>query len=143
MFLRTVSATMIPALAVPISLAATCGMIYLFGFSINNMTLLALTLSVGFVVDDAIVMLENIVRHIEGGMRPYEAALKGSREIGFIRNEFNPSYPVDGDTDDKTKHDTRRKAFERGEDWALDNSHIGTHELNGRQMVWLIKGIGQ
>jgi HAE1 family hydrophobic/amphiphilic exporter-1 len=83
MFLRTVSATMIPALAVPISLAATCGMVYLFGFSINNMTLLALTLSVGFVVDDAIVMLENIVRHIEGGMRPYEAALKGSREIGF------------------------------------------------------------
>ena len=56
---------------------------YVFGFSINNMTLLALTLSVGFVVDDAIVMLENIVRHIEGGMRPFEAALKGSREIGF------------------------------------------------------------
>ena len=56
---------------------------YAFDFSINNMTLLALTLSVGFVVDDAIVMLENIVRHIEGGMRPFEAALKGSREIGF------------------------------------------------------------
>ena len=56
---------------------------YAFGFSINNMTLLALTLAVGFVVDDAIVMLENIVRHIEGGMRPFEAALKGSREIGF------------------------------------------------------------
>ncbi len=56
---------------------------YLFGYSINNMTLLALTLSVGFVVDDAIVMLENIVRHIEGGMQPFEAALKGSREIGF------------------------------------------------------------
>lgn len=83
MFLRTVSATIIPALAVPISLVATCGAIYFFGFSINNMTLLALTLSVGFVVDDAIVMLENIVRHIEGGMRPYEAALKGAREIGF------------------------------------------------------------
>jgi HAE1 family hydrophobic/amphiphilic exporter-1 len=83
MFLRTVSATIIPALAVPISLIATCGLIYCFGFSINNMTLLALTLSVGFVVDDAIVMLENIVRHIEGGMRPYEAALKGAREIGF------------------------------------------------------------
>ncbi|MGZ3411685.1 MAG: efflux RND transporter permease subunit [Xanthobacteraceae bacterium] len=83
MFLRTVSATIIPALAVPISLIATCGAIYFFGFSINNMTLLALTLSVGFVVDDAIVMLENIVRHIEGGMRPYEAALKGAREIGF------------------------------------------------------------
>jgi hypothetical protein len=60
-----------------------------------------------------------------------------------IRKEFNPSYPVDGDTDDKTKHDTRRKAFERGEDWALGNSHIGTRETNGRQMVWLIKGIGQ
>jgi HAE1 family hydrophobic/amphiphilic exporter-1 len=83
MFLRTVSATLIPALAVPVSLVATCGVIYFLGFSINNMTLLALTLSVGFVVDDAIVMLENIVRHIEGGMRPFEAALKGSREIGF------------------------------------------------------------
>ena len=83
MFLRTVSATIIPALAVPVSLVATCGVIYFLGFSINNMTLLALTLSVGFVVDDAIVMLENIVRHIEGGMRPYEAALKGAREIGF------------------------------------------------------------
>ena len=65
------------------SLIGTCAAMYAFGFSINNMTLLALTLSVGFVVDDAIVMLENIVRHIEGGMRPFEAALKGSREIGF------------------------------------------------------------
>jgi HAE1 family hydrophobic/amphiphilic exporter-1 len=83
LFLRSVSATVIPALAVPISLIATCAAMYAFGFSINNMTLLALTLSVGFVVDDAIVMLENIVRHIEGGMRPFEAALKGSREIGF------------------------------------------------------------
>jgi HAE1 family hydrophobic/amphiphilic exporter-1 len=83
LFLRSVSATLIPALAVPISLIATCGAMYAFGFSINNMTLLALTLSVGFVVDDAIVMLENIVRHIEGGMRPFEAALKGAREIGF------------------------------------------------------------
>ncbi len=83
LFLRKVSATIIPALAVPISLIATCAAMYAFGFSINNMTMLALTLSVGFVVDDAIVMLENIVRHIEGGMRPFEAALKGSREIGF------------------------------------------------------------
>ncbi len=83
LFLRSVSATLIPALAVPISLVATFAAMYFFGFSINNMTLLALTLSVGFVVDDAIVMLENIVRHIEGGMRPFEAALKGSREIGF------------------------------------------------------------
>ena len=83
LFLRKVSATIIPALAVPVSLIGTCAAMYLFNFSINNMTLLALTLSVGFVVDDAIVMLENIVRHIEGGMRPFEAALKGSREIGF------------------------------------------------------------
>jgi hydrophobic/amphiphilic exporter-1 (mainly G- bacteria), HAE1 family len=83
LFLRSASATAIPALAVPISLIATCAAMYMFGYSINNMTLLALTLSVGFVVDDAIVMLENIVRHIEGGMRPFEAALKGSREIGF------------------------------------------------------------
>ena len=83
LFLRSASATIIPSLAVPISLIATCAFMYAFNFSINNMTLLALTLSVGFVVDDAIVMLENIVRHIEGGMRPFEAALKGSREIGF------------------------------------------------------------
>jgi hydrophobic/amphiphilic exporter-1 (mainly G- bacteria), HAE1 family len=83
LFLRSASATIIPALAVPVSLIATCGAMYAFGFSINNMTLLALTLSVGFVVDDAIVMLENIMRHVEGGMRPFEAALKGAREIGF------------------------------------------------------------
>jgi HAE1 family hydrophobic/amphiphilic exporter-1 len=83
LFLRSVSATIIPGLAVPVSLIGTCAMMYALGFSINNMTLLALTLSVGFVVDDAIVMLENIVRHIENGMQPFEAALKGSREIGF------------------------------------------------------------
>ena len=83
LFLRKLSATIIPALAVPVSLIGTCAAMYAFGFSINNMTLLALTLSVGFVVDDAIVMLENIVRHVEGGMRPFEAALKGSRKIGF------------------------------------------------------------
>jgi HAE1 family hydrophobic/amphiphilic exporter-1 len=83
LFLRSASATFIPALAVPISLLGTFAVMYMLDFSINNMTLLALTLSVGFVVDDAIVMLENIVRHIEHGMRPYEAALKGAREIGF------------------------------------------------------------
>ena len=83
LFLRSASATFIPALAVPISLLGTCAMMYMLDYSINNMTLLALTLSVGFVVDDAIVMLENIVRHIEHGMKPYEAALKGAREIGF------------------------------------------------------------
>src|SRR3979411_2421203 len=83
LFLRSASATFIPALAVPISLLGTLAAMYMLDFSINNMTLLALTLSVGFVVDDAIVMLENIVRHIEHGMRPYDAALKGAREIGF------------------------------------------------------------
>src|SRR6202165_5464086 len=83
LFLRSAAATFIPALAVPISLCGTFAIMYMLDFSINNMTLLALTLSVGFVVDDAIVMLENIVRHIEHGMRPYEAALKGAREIGF------------------------------------------------------------
>ncbi|MEA2898508.1 MAG: hydrophobic/amphiphilic exporter (mainly bacteria), family [Bradyrhizobium sp.] len=83
LFLRSASATLIPALAVPISLCGTFAVMYMLDFSVNNMTLLALTLSVGFVVDDAIVMLENIVRHIEHGMRPYEAALKGAREIGF------------------------------------------------------------
>src|SRR5256885_12097153 len=83
LFLRSVSATLLSALPGPVSLIGTCAAMYVFGFSINNMTLLALTLSVGFVVDDAIVMLENIVRHVEGGMRPFEAALKGAREIGF------------------------------------------------------------
>jgi hydrophobic/amphiphilic exporter-1 (mainly G- bacteria), HAE1 family len=83
LFLRSVSATVIPSLAVPVSLIGTCAVMYALKFSINNMTLLALTLSVGFVVDDAIVMLENIVRYIEGGMRPFEAALKGSKEVGF------------------------------------------------------------
>jgi HAE1 family hydrophobic/amphiphilic exporter-1 len=83
LFLRSASATLIPALAVPISLCGTFAVMYMLDFSVNNMTLLALTLSVGFVVDDAIVMLENIVRHIEHGMRPFEAALKGAREIGF------------------------------------------------------------
>jgi HAE1 family hydrophobic/amphiphilic exporter-1 len=83
LFLRSASATFIPALAVPISLCGTFAVMYMLDFSVNNMTLLALTLSVGFVVDDAIVMLENIVRHIEHGMKPYEAALKGAREIGF------------------------------------------------------------
>src|SRR6266403_5135642 len=83
LFLRAASATLIPALAVPISLCGTFAVMYVLDFSINNMTLLALTLSVGFVVDDAIVMLENIVRHIEHGMPPFDAALKGAREVGF------------------------------------------------------------
>jgi len=83
LFLRNVTATIIPALALPVSVIGTFAGMYVFGYSIDNLSLLALTLSVGFVVDDAIVMLENIVRHIENGERPFEAALKGSREIGF------------------------------------------------------------
>lgn len=82
-FLRRLSATMIPIVAVPLSLIATLGAMYVLGFSIDNISLLGLTLSVGLVVDDAIVMLENITRQIEDGMSPREAALKGSAEIGF------------------------------------------------------------
>jgi HAE1 family hydrophobic/amphiphilic exporter-1 len=83
LFLRRLSATIIPTLAVPISLIATVAVMYVLGFSIDNISLLGLTLSVGLVVDDAIVMLENIMRHIEEGMHPFEAALKGSSEVGF------------------------------------------------------------
>jgi HAE1 family hydrophobic/amphiphilic exporter-1 len=83
LFLRNLSATVIPSLALPLSIVGTFAAMYLFDFSVNNITLLALTLSVGFVVDDAIVMLENIVRHMEQGEKPLEAAYKGAKEIGF------------------------------------------------------------
>jgi hydrophobe/amphiphile efflux-1 (HAE1) family protein len=83
LFLRRVSATIIPSLALPIAVMGTFAGMQLLGFNLDNLSLMALTLSVGFVVDDAIVMLENIVRHIEQGEKPYEAALKGSEEIGF------------------------------------------------------------
>ncbi len=83
LFLRNLSATVIPSLAVPLSLVATFGVMLLLGYSLDNLSLMALTLSVGFVVDDAVVMLENIVRHMEMGEKPFEAALNGSREIGF------------------------------------------------------------
>ncbi len=83
LFLRKVSATVIPAITVPFSILATYGGMALFGFSLNNISLLALTLCVGFVVDDAIVMLENIIRYIEKGLKPFQAALVGSKEIGF------------------------------------------------------------
>jgi HAE1 family hydrophobic/amphiphilic exporter-1 len=82
-FLRNLSATMIPAMALPFSILGTFSVMYLLNFSMNNISMMALILSIGFVVDDAIVMLENIVRHIENGERPREAALRGSREIGF------------------------------------------------------------
>lgn len=83
LFLRNLSATIIPSLAVPLSLVATFAVMLLMGYSLDNLSLMALTLSVGFVVDDAVVMLENIVRHLEMGESPMEAALNGSQEIGF------------------------------------------------------------
>jgi len=83
LFLRNVSATIIPSIAVPLSLVGTFGVMYLAGFSINNLTLMALTIATGFVVDDAIVMIENVMRYIEEGDTPLEAALKGSAQIGF------------------------------------------------------------
>ncbi|MGE5547921.1 MAG: efflux RND transporter permease subunit [Solirubrobacterales bacterium] len=83
LFLRRLSATIIPAVAMPVSLIATLGVMAVLGFSLDNVSLLGLTLSVGLVVDDAIVMLENIQRHVDEGMAPFQAALKGAREIGF------------------------------------------------------------
>src|SRR2546426_8347460 len=82
-FLRNVSATVIPSLALPFSIIGTFSVMYLLHYSLDNLSMMALILSVGFVVDDAIVMLENIFRHMELGERPLEAALNGSREIGF------------------------------------------------------------
>ena len=82
-FLRTWRATIIPAIALPLSIIGTFGGMAVLGFSLDNVTLLALTLALGFVVDDAIVVLENIVRYVEGGMKPFDAAIKGAREIGF------------------------------------------------------------
>ncbi len=83
LFLRRARAAAIPSVAVPVSLIGTFGVMYLVGYSLDNLSLMALTISTGFVVDDAIVVLENIVRHIESGRRPFEAALLGVREIGF------------------------------------------------------------
>jgi multidrug efflux pump len=83
LFLRTLSATIIPSVAVPLSIVGTFGAMYLLGYSLNNLTLMALTISTGFVVDDAIVMIENIARFIEHGEKPLDAALKGAEQIGF------------------------------------------------------------
>lgn len=82
-FLRNAWATIIPSVSVPLSLLGTFGAMYLLGYSIDNLSLMALTISTGFVVDDAIVVIENITRHLEQGMRPFQAALKGARQIGF------------------------------------------------------------
>src|SRR5262245_58123272 len=83
LFLRNVSATIIPSLALPMSIVGTFAIMYLLDYSLDNLSLMALTLAVGFVVDDAIVVLENIVRHMEHGEQPFEAAMKGAKEIGF------------------------------------------------------------
>src|SRR5207244_1873259 len=83
LFLRNLSATIIPSLALPLSIVGTFAAMYLLGYSLDNLSLMALTLWVGFVVDDAFVVLEHIVRHMEAGEAPFAAALKGSREIGF------------------------------------------------------------
>ena len=83
LFLRSGWATVIPSVAVPLSLIGTFGIMYLLGYSLDNLSLMALTISTGFVVDDAIVVIENITRHLENGMRPLDAALRGAREIGF------------------------------------------------------------
>src|SRR5262249_54800484 len=82
-FLRDVRTTLIPSVAVPISLVGTFGVMYLMGYSIDNLSLMALAIATGFVVDDAIVVIENITRYLEQGMSPREASLRGAREIGF------------------------------------------------------------
>jgi multidrug efflux pump len=82
-FLRSVRSTLIPSVAVPVSLIGTFGVMYLLGYSLDNLSLMALTVATGFVVDDAIVVVENVTRHLEDGMPPYQAALKGAQEIGF------------------------------------------------------------
>ncbi|HTB82304.1 MAG TPA: multidrug efflux RND transporter permease subunit [Candidatus Sulfotelmatobacter sp.] len=82
-FLRSPRATLIPAVVVPVSLIATFGVMYLFGYSVDNLSLMALTISTGFVVDDAIVVIENVSRHLEAGLRPMQAALRGAQEVGF------------------------------------------------------------
>jgi hydrophobe/amphiphile efflux-1 (HAE1) family protein len=82
-FLREVRSTLIPSVSVPLSLLGTCGIMYMLGYTLDNLSLMALTISTGFVVDDAIVVIENISRHLEDGLTPYEAAMLGSKEIGF------------------------------------------------------------
>src|SRR5208337_3531910 len=82
-FLRSTRSTFIPSMAVPVSLVGTFGIMYLLGYSLDNLSLMALCISTGFVVDDAIVVIENITRYLEKGMAPFAAALQGAREIGF------------------------------------------------------------
>src|SRR5262245_59548291 len=102
-FLRNVWATIIPSIAVPLSLVGTFGVMYLCGYSLDNLSLMALTISTGFVVDDAIVVIENIARHMEGGMKPFAATMLGAKEIGFrsfherfARGRLHPNFDVPG-----------------------------------------------
>ena len=130
LFLRNVSATLIPSLALPISVIGTFAAMYVLGYSLDNLSLLALTLAVGFVVDDAIVMLENIVRHLEAGETPFEAAIKGAREIGFTIVSMTPvSYthlgrhcalPRAAKSRFRLRRKSKRKAHRRsgGDRWA-------------------------
>ena len=83
LFLHNVWATIIPSVVVPLSLVGTFGVMYVLGYSLDNLSLMGLTIAVGFVVDDAIVMIENIVRYLEQGERPFDAAIKGAGQIGF------------------------------------------------------------
>jgi multidrug efflux pump len=83
LFLRNIYSTLIPSIAVPVSLIGTFGVMYLAGYTLDNLSLMALTVATGFVVDDAIVVLENISRHIEAGLTPFQAALLGAKEVGF------------------------------------------------------------
>ncbi len=87
-FLRTLPGTIIPSLSVPLSIVGTFGAMYLLGFSLDNLSLMALTIATGFVVDDAIVMIENIARYVEGGMDPLEAALRGSEQIRLLPTAY-------------------------------------------------------
>src|SRR5262249_31496302 len=82
-FLRSARSTLIPSVSVPVSIIAAFGVMYLMGYTLDNLSLMALTIATGFVVDDAIVVTENITRHLEGGMKPMQAAFKGAAEIGF------------------------------------------------------------
>src|SRR5678815_3352630 len=83
LFLGSLRATVIPGVAVPLALIGTFGVMKLVGYSLNNLSLMALTISTGFIVDDAIVMVENVTRYVEQGKRPYDAALEGAKQIGF------------------------------------------------------------
>ena len=118
LFLRNLSATVIPSLALPISVVGTFAMMAALGYSLDNLSLLALTLSVGFVVDDAIVMLENIMRHVEAGESPFQAAIRGAKEIGFTIISMTISLMTALTSTNKvvgisSGHCTRRKKYQR------------------------------